>query len=150
MEEKWCQWKGHMLSVLPRELAFVYLIDGLFVSIGRQGRRLEPEAEASWKTCEILGISSLLQGWGKLVWNWAGEKGISPQHLYSTSGFSVPMAPWGLRKLTAGGNVAPSSDWRALIPWNAWQEVWWSLTQTELDLPLHIWKLTLSPQFSWK
>lgn len=51
-----------MLSVLPRELAFVYLIDGLFVSIGRQGRGLEPEAEASWKTCEILGISSLLRG----------------------------------------------------------------------------------------
>lgn len=150
MEEKWCQWKGHMVSVLSRGLAFAYLIDCYLFQLEDREEWLEPEAEVSWKTCKTLGISSLLQGWGKLMWNWAGEKGISPHYLCSTLGFSVAMAPWRLKKVTAGGNAALSSDRRAMIPWNAWQGVWWSLIQTWVDLPLHICKLTLSPQFSWK
>lgn len=37
VEERQCQWKERMMSVLPGGLAFVYLIDCLFVSIGIEG-----------------------------------------------------------------------------------------------------------------
>jgi len=37
MEEQWYRQKTHMVSVLPRELAFAYLVDCLFISIGKGG-----------------------------------------------------------------------------------------------------------------
>ena len=37
MEEQWYQQKRHTVFVLSRELAFAYLVDCLFISIGKGG-----------------------------------------------------------------------------------------------------------------
>lgn len=129
MEERWCQWKRHMVSVFPGGLVFLYLIDCLFVSIGIQegGTRA-----GRWKFL---------------------EKGISSHCPYCTAGFSVAMAPWVLKKASRavlspveeeGAQYSALTEGLWFHEINVQQAVCWSLTQAWVDLSLHDCKPILS------